>query len=55
VTGRDQAGVAEARLIGGALVSLDHGYLVAVLAEFVRRGQPDHAGTNDDDLHLCRT
>ena len=54
MTGRDQAGVAEARLLGGALMPLDDGYLVAVLAELVRRRQPDHAGTDDDDLHGYR-
>ena len=52
VTGRDQAGVAEARLVGGAVMPLDDGYLMAVLVELIRSGQPDHAGTDDDDLHV---
>ena len=30
---------------------LDDGYLMAVLAELIRSGQRDHAGT-DDDLHV---
>ena len=46
-----RAGVAEARLLGGAVMPLDDGYLMAVLAELIRSGQRDHAGT-DDDLHV---
>src|SRR5262249_23840343 len=48
---RNHAGIAEACLVGGDWLAIDHRDLVAVFGKLIRTGHADHASAQNDDVH----
>ena len=51
VTGRDDAGIGEARFLGGSPAALEDRDGVAVTGQLIRGGDADNSGANDSNFH----